>query len=149
MKLPYYAMNVYVKALRLPFLAGSIVPVVIGSALAFEEGCLSLPFFITCLLGMAGLHLSANMAYDYYDARGSDPINLRLTPFCGGSRVIQDGEIAPRIVLIMALGLFALGIAAGIQLIFLGLVFSRSRPLLIRASKDWNAFRKRGLFEPN
>jgi len=95
MKLPYYAMNVYVKALRLPFLAGLLVLVLTGAPLAFKEGGLSLPFFIICLLGMTGLHLGANRAKDYYDARDSDRINLRLTPFSGGSRAIQDGEIMP------------------------------------------------------
>ncbi len=30
-------MNIYLKALRAPFLAGSLVPVAIGSAFAFKE----------------------------------------------------------------------------------------------------------------
>ncbi len=118
-------MNVYIKALRAPFLAGSLVPVIIGSALAFTARAFSLPLFVLTALGVAGLHLGANLLNDYYDARGSDPINLRLTPFSGGSRVIQEGHMKPWLVLLMALFFFSLGAAAGLGLIYWG------RPLVI------------------
>ena len=118
-------MNVYLKALRAPFLAGSLVPVVMGSAFALAERVFSFPFFLVTALGVAALHLGANLLNDYYDARGSDPINIRLTPFSGGSRVIQDGEIAPWLVLLMAICFFAAGMAAGIWLIYSG------RPLVL------------------
>lgn len=121
----FATMNVYLKALRAPFLAGSLVPVVIGSAFAFQEKMFSLTFFLITCLGIAALHLGANLLNDYYDARGSDPINLRLTPFSGGSRVIQNREIAPWIVLWMALFFLMLGSAVGIWL------FSLGRPLVI------------------
>ena len=113
-------MNRYVKALRAPFLAGSIVPVIIGSAFAFAEKTFSLPFFLMILLGVAALHLGSNLLNDYYDARGSDPINVRMTPFSGGSRVIQNKEIPPGVVLLMAIIFFAVGLFAGIWLAYLG-----------------------------
>ncbi len=112
-------MNPYIKALRAPFLAGSIVPVIIGSAYAFAEKTFSFPFFLLILLGVGSLHLGANLINDYYDARGSDPINLRLTPFSGGSRVIQNKELAPRVVLFMAITFFSVGLLTGIWLIYM------------------------------
>jgi 1,4-dihydroxy-2-naphthoate octaprenyltransferase len=121
----FSSMNIYVKALRAPFLAGSLVPVVIASAFAFGEGVFSIRFFLVTLLGIAALHLGANLLNDYYDARGSDPINLRVTPFSGGSRVIQEGEMRPWVVLFMALIFFSIGSAAGIWLCFMG------RPLVL------------------
>jgi 1,4-dihydroxy-2-naphthoate polyprenyltransferase len=84
-------MNPYVKAVRLPFLAGSVIPVIIGATFAFEQGCFSFGFFLLSVSGITGLHLGANLLNDYFDARGSDPLNVRITPFSGGSRVIQDG----------------------------------------------------------
>ena len=82
-------MKNYIKALRAPFLAGSIVPVLIGSAYAvLQQQFMFLPFLVT-VLGVGALHLGSNLINDYYDAKGSDPINIRLTPFSGGSRVIQ------------------------------------------------------------
>jgi 1,4-dihydroxy-2-naphthoate octaprenyltransferase len=116
-------MNVYLKALRAPFLAGSLVPVIIGSALAFGEKNFSFAFLLITAVGVAGLHLGANLLNDYYDARGSDPVNLRVTPFSGGSRVIQEGEISPWVILLMALFFLGLGAAMGIRLVFLGRPF--------------------------
>ena len=112
--------NSYLKALRAPFLTGSLVPVVIGAALAFKESVFVFSYFLVTLIGVAGLHLGANLINDYYDAGGSDPINLRLTPFSGGSRVIQNGEITRETVLTMALFFFALGGFAGLWIVFKG-----------------------------
>jgi 1,4-dihydroxy-2-naphthoate octaprenyltransferase len=118
-------MNPYVKAVRAPFLAGSVIPVVIGSTFAFEQGCFSFADFILCISGIIGLHLGANLLNDYFDAKGSDPINMRVTPFSGGSRVIQDGEVPAVTVLIMALVFFGVGLGTGAWLALVG------RPLAI------------------
>ena len=112
-------MNIYVKALRAPFLAGSLMPVMIGSAFALTQKTFSFPFFLITALGVAGIHLGANLINDYYDAKGSDAINFRLTPFSGGSRVIQNKELAPWVVMLLALFFFGLGLTAGIWLICL------------------------------
>lgn len=112
-------MNVYLKALRAPFLAGSLMPVMIGSAFALTQKAFSFPLFLITAFGVAGLHLGANLLNDYCDAKGSDPINVRLTPFSGGSRVIQNREIAPWVVMLMALFFFVIGLGAGIWLVFL------------------------------
>lgn len=109
-------MNRYIRALRAPFLAGSIVPVIIGSALAFTDKTFSFPLFLIVLLGVTALHLGSNLINDYYDARGSDPINIRLTPFSGGSRVIQNKEIAPTVILLMAIGFLVIALFTGIWL---------------------------------
>lgn len=118
-------MNVYIKALRAPFLAGSIVPVLIAAGYAFlEKQFIFVPFLVS-ILGVGALHLGANLINDYYDARGSDPINIRFTPFSGGSRVIQNKEVAPGVILFMAIGFFALGLVCGIWLAGFG------RPLVL------------------
>ncbi len=104
---------------------GSIIPVIIGTAYAILEGkFIFVPFLIT-ILGVGALHLGANLLNDYYDARGSDPINVRMTPFSGGSRVIQNGEIAPPIILVMSILFFALSLITAIWLTYIG------RPLVL------------------
>ncbi len=109
-------MNVYVRAMRLPFCTGSVLPVIIVGAWVWPH--LSWPYFIACVVGAACLHLGANLINDYYDARGSDPINVRATPFSGGSRVIQEGLLPARTVLTMALTFFAVAVAIGLALVF-------------------------------
>jgi 1,4-dihydroxy-2-naphthoate octaprenyltransferase len=116
-------MKAYLKALRAPFLVGSIVPVIIGSAFAFATEAFSFPTFLMSVLGVAGLHLGANLLNDYHDARGSDPINVRLTPFSGGSRVIQDKEIAPWVIMFMSIIFFALGLGVGMWFVSMGRSF--------------------------
>ncbi|MCF8145881.1 MAG: prenyltransferase [Deltaproteobacteria bacterium] len=118
-------MNAYLKALRLPFLAGSIIPVILGAALALTINSFSILLFVICAAGIAGLHLGANLLNDYFDNRGSDPVNVHITPFSGGSRVIQDDNLSPRVVLAMALFCFAVGLGVGVWLVWWG------RPLVI------------------
>lgn len=118
-------MNPYIRALRAPFLAGSLVPVVLGGAFAFAQHAFSLPPFLLALAGVGALHLGANLLNDYWDARGSDPVNLKVTPFSGGSRVIQEGALKEQVVLFLALAFFAVGLATGILLVWMG------RPLVL------------------
>jgi 1,4-dihydroxy-2-naphthoate polyprenyltransferase len=111
-------LNAYVRALRLPFLTGSLYPVLVGTALAYwahrawHPGLLGLT-----LLGVACLHLGANLLNDYHDAFGSDPLNLHATPFSGGSRVIQRQELSPETVRKMAYAFLGLGALCGLGLI--------------------------------
>jgi 1,4-dihydroxy-2-naphthoate octaprenyltransferase len=112
--------NLYIKALRAPFLAGSLVPVIIGTCLAFTAGYFSPYNFFLAMLGVASLHLSANLLNDYYDARGSDPINIRATPYSGGSRVIQEGDLRATTVLGMSILFLALALVSAVCLIRTG-----------------------------
>jgi len=66
-----------------------------------------------------GIHVGTNVSNDYFDhLSGNDEINRHLTPFSGGSRVIQEGLIAPRTILTVALAGMAIGTAIGIYLVF-------------------------------
>lgn len=116
-------MKAYLKALRAPFLVGSLVPVIIGAAFAFTTETFSFLTLLMSALGVTGLHLGANLLNDYHDARGSDPINVRLTPFSGGSRVIQNKEIAPWVIMFMSIIFFALGLGVGMWFVYVGRPF--------------------------
>ena len=113
-------MNPYLRALRAPFLAGSLVPVLIAAAYALQNDRFAFLPFLLCLLGVAALHLGANLINDYHDALGSDPINERTTPFSGGSRVIQEGTVSRPAALGMFIGLSVLGLTCGLVLAFTG-----------------------------
>lgn len=114
-------LNVYVRALRLPFLTGSLLPVTAATALAYwSEKAWDFRFFCLTILGVAALQLGANLLNDYYDAFGSDPLNIYVTPFSGGSRVIQNQELSAQTVRLMAYLFLALGVVCGLALIYLG-----------------------------
>jgi 1,4-dihydroxy-2-naphthoate polyprenyltransferase len=113
--------SVYLRASRLPFLTGSLFPVAAAAALAYVTDQTWNPlFFGLTMLGVAALHLAANLINDYYDSFGSDPLNRNFTPFSGGSRVIQDQEMSPGRVKFLAYLLLGLGVACGLSLIYLG-----------------------------
>jgi 1,4-dihydroxy-2-naphthoate octaprenyltransferase len=118
-------MNAYIRALRAPFLAGSVAPVIIGSCLALTENQFSFFNSLIAVIGVSSLHLAANLMNDYYDARGSDPINLRVTPFSGGSRVIQEGEIGPFAILTMSVLFLIIALAMALIMVYAG------KPLVI------------------
>jgi len=67
---------VYLRASRLPFLTGSLLPVAAATALAYvTDHTWNFLFFGLTALGVAALHLGANLINDYYDSFGSDPLN--------------------------------------------------------------------------
>src|SRR5512140_1885282 len=111
----------YLKALRLPFLTGSLLPVTAATALAYWlHQAFNLGFFCLNLVGVAGLHLGANLINDYYDSFGSDPLNVNVTPFSGGSRVIQNRELEADTVKSLAYFFLAVGVICGLALIYAG-----------------------------
>jgi 1,4-dihydroxy-2-naphthoate polyprenyltransferase len=114
-------LGVFIRAARLPFLTGSLMPVVLTAALAEFRGTWEgfFYFFLT-ILGVAGLHTAGNLINDYYDSFGSDPINRFATPFSGGSRVIQNQELSAETVRNLAYASLALGVACGLVLMYYG-----------------------------
>ncbi|MBU0516326.1 MAG: 1,4-dihydroxy-2-naphthoate octaprenyltransferase [Proteobacteria bacterium] len=113
-------MNVYIRAMRLPFCTGSVLPVIVVGAAFWAEKPYPWLYLLACVVGVACLHLGANLINDYFDAKGSDPINVRATPFSGGSRVIQEGLLSAPAVLTMALGFFAAAFVIGLAVLLAG-----------------------------
>jgi 1,4-dihydroxy-2-naphthoate octaprenyltransferase len=113
-------MQVYIRAMRLPFLTGSLVPVLLAASQAYYGGFFRGPELLLVLIGVGSLHLAANLINDYSDAQGSDPINLHSTPFSGGSRVIQEKLLNVRRMFQMAVFFFALALLTGLILVWMG-----------------------------
>jgi 1,4-dihydroxy-2-naphthoate octaprenyltransferase len=112
---------IWLRELRVPFLTASIVPVILGSVVALiKMGNIDLFYLVLTLLGVCLLHAGTNVANDYFDYRGgTDNVNKEfVTPFSGGSRVIQQGLLSPKEVLAGSIILFALGALIGLYLTF-------------------------------
>lgn len=114
----------FVNAVRLPFLTATMVPVLIGAAIAYYDlgtaGGFDWGLFGLTLLGVALFHLGTNTANDYFDHRsGADEANFTPTPFSGGSRVIQRGLVDPRTMAVFALSFYVLGTFVGLTLVYL------------------------------
>lgn len=119
--------------LRAPFLTATLVPIFLGTSIAWVRNAVFyLEYFLFVLAGGIFLHLGTNVINDYFDHKsGNDEINKEFVrPFSGGSRTIQLGLLTPLEVLCGALLFYALGISIGLYLtwtrglfvLFLGLV---------------------------
>ena len=108
----------FARAARANFLTASIVPVILGSTLAWHDSGVFHPLrFVLCLLGITFIHAGANLANDYWDHRsGADWQNDPVTSLSGGSRVIQTRRLTPRSVLWLAVLCYVIGATAGIRL---------------------------------
>jgi 1,4-dihydroxy-2-naphthoate octaprenyltransferase len=108
----------WIIAIRAPFFTASAIPVLVGTALAWNmTGRFSLPKFILVLVGVPLFNAGTNLANDYYDHKtGNDEINTKVTPFSGGSRVIQNRVIPPKHMLIGSFFFFGLGSIIGLYL---------------------------------
>jgi 1,4-dihydroxy-2-naphthoate octaprenyltransferase len=112
-------LSTFMKALRASFFTGSIIPVFLGALIAWNHiSTFHWDYFLLTLIGVILLHAGANTANDYYDHKiGSDEVNIHYhTPIYGGSRLIQNGIVKPRIFLIISMSCLALASAIGIYL---------------------------------
>lgn len=111
-------MKKWLIAIRAPFFTAAIAPAIVGVAVAFYQGyAINWWRAVVTLVGLVAVHGGTNLANDYFDHRSrNDWVNLTPTPFSGGSRVIQDGVISPRAILIYSLSCFAVGIVCGLYL---------------------------------
>ncbi|MEJ2644562.1 MAG: prenyltransferase [Gammaproteobacteria bacterium] len=106
-------------ATRPAFLTASVLPVLVGLALAWSRrGTLAAEAAVLTLLGIALIHSGANVLNDYFDAlNGSDAVNRRrVFPFSGGSRFIQNGVLGVRETGRLATALLAAGAFLGLGL---------------------------------
>lgn len=104
---------------RAPFFTATIVPILLGSAVAFNETqSFNWTYFLLALVGGVFLHAGANVINDYFDHLSqNDEVNKEyVRPFTGGSRLIQDGLLSPNEVLIEAIVCLFLGSIIGLYL---------------------------------
>jgi 1,4-dihydroxy-2-naphthoate octaprenyltransferase len=112
----------WLHASRYEFFTGVIGPALVGGAAAWSGAhVFHLGLWLVTVVGLMLAHASANLANDYFDhLSGNDALNTEfITPFTGGSRVIQQGLATPREVLVAALVSLALAGACGLLLAWL------------------------------
>ena len=110
-------LKMVIRITRAPFFTAVIVPTLVGTALAWKNGYFHWGYLLLTLIGIVCINAGLDMSNDYFDhVAGTDDINDELTPFSGGSRVIQEGVLAPHQVLKLSLLFYAVGIAVGLYL---------------------------------
>jgi 1,4-dihydroxy-2-naphthoate octaprenyltransferase len=121
-------MPLLLRAVRAPFFTATVVPVLLGAILGwYEGGQFYWGWFFLTMLGAVAAHAGANSLNDYFDhVYGNDEAHPAPTPFSGGSRVIQDGLLSARQVLVVSVASFGIMIACGVIL-----AVARGWPILV------------------
>ena len=102
---------------RAPFLTATLVPVMLGVAVAANEGSWSLWLAFLTFLGGAFIHLGLNISNDVFDTMsGADAANTTPTQFSGGSRVVHYGLVRLRTLALLSATFYLAGIAIGLYL---------------------------------
>lgn len=121
-------LKLWLTAMRAPFFQAVIIPVVLGTTIAwYNTGIFHPAYFLLALIGAVFMHAGTNLANDYFDHKsGSDDINKEFTAFNGGSRMIQDGLISAKAICRAFVLFFGLSILIGLYLIWM-----RGWPILV------------------
>ncbi len=111
--------SLWLKAMRIPFLQATIIPVVLGGVVAWQlTGVFHWDLFLLTLLGASLIHIATNMLNDYFDYKsGNDLMVKHQNPFAGGGRILTTGLISPSRHLTVSLSCLVLGCLTGVYLI--------------------------------
>ncbi len=111
-------LKIWVKGLRLPFISVSVAAVVVGTAVAYyETKTLSWLYFILAVIGIVSFHSCADLLNDFFDHLSkNDEVNEKLTPFSGGSRMIQNKLFSTTRTLVGAVFSFMITLGIGLYI---------------------------------
>jgi len=113
---PRPTLKTWVMAARPKTLTAALVPVAVGTALAFGEGVGRWLPALAALVGAMFIQIGTNFTNDYYDFKKGADTAERLGP----QRVTQSGLIAPATVLAAAMACFGLAFLTGTYLVWVG-----------------------------
>lgn len=117
--------RLYFLATRPKFLTASVLPLLIGSAWGWQEaiahnaGMFNVMAFFLALLTTIFVHSTGNVFNDVFDdLNGNDRVNEgRISPYTGGSRMIQNGILNVSQMFRFGVVLMVLGAAFGTALL--------------------------------
>jgi 1,4-dihydroxy-2-naphthoate octaprenyltransferase len=112
----------WIQAFRFKFLPQGVMPVFIGSAVAYRETGLFFPgLFLMAFFGMMLVQFGLTMLDDWHDyLRGTDTTkSLEKNPYSGGSGVLADGTITPREMISVVALFYLIATAIGLYLTYL------------------------------
>ncbi len=80
---------------RPQFLIISLILILLGTSIAWYQGYFNPLHAGLALIGMLLVHISANTLNDYFDFQSGIDLEVKRTPFSGGSGILAAGLLAP------------------------------------------------------
>lgn len=113
---PLSPLRAWLMAIRIPTLPAAVVPVLVGSAIAYKLGSFQPLVFLAALIASICIQIGTNLANDYFDAKKGADTAERLGP----TRVTHTGLIAAETVRNAMLLSFLVAALCGVYLIVVG-----------------------------
>jgi len=110
-------MRTWFLATRPQFLIISVLQIFLGTAVAWYYGYFGLFYCLLALVGLVLVHISVNTLNDYFDYKSGIDLEVKRTPFSGGSGVLSAGLLSPASVGRLGLVCFLLAIPIGIYFV--------------------------------
>src|SRR5713226_7815675 len=112
--------GLWLKAMRVPFLQATFVPIILGGVIAWETlHVFNWGTFLLTLLGASLIQVASNMFNDYFDFKSGNDLQVRhQNPFAGGGRILTAGLIKPSTHLVVSTSCLILGSLIGFYFIF-------------------------------
>jgi 1,4-dihydroxy-2-naphthoate polyprenyltransferase len=110
----HQTITIWMRAIRIRFMLASLIAVASGISIAFwKHGVFNFTYAALTFAGVICLHASVDLLNDYWDyKRGTDVIAKR-TKFSGGTGVLPDNLLKPKMVYAAAMIFLILGVLTG------------------------------------
>jgi 1,4-dihydroxy-2-naphthoate octaprenyltransferase len=102
---------------RPQFLLLSVVLAFLGNAIAYYNGYFHLGYALLAFVGLLLCHISVNVLNDYFDYKSGIDLEVRRTPFSGGSGILPASLLKPGQVFWLGLVSFLLAVPIGVYFV--------------------------------
>jgi len=102
---------------RPQFLLLSVVLAFLGTCLAWYDGYFHIGYALLAFVGLLLCHISVNTLNDYFDYRSGIDLEVKRTPFSGGSGILPAALLKPRQVFWFGLVSLMLAIPIGVYFV--------------------------------
>lgn len=106
------------RAIRIKFILASIIAVSNGIAISYwKTGSVDLGYALLTYFGIMCLHISVDLLNDYYDFKRGIDTNTKRTRYSGGTGVIPENLINPRLIYCVGVVFLILGGLTGLYFV--------------------------------
>ncbi|MEA3226228.1 MAG: prenyltransferase [Planctomycetota bacterium] len=109
-------LKIWLLETRPQFLLLSVVLVLLGTAISYNDGHFDVLRFILTTLGLVLAHASVNILNDYFDYKSGIDLETTQTPFSGGSGILPKGLLESESVYKFGVGCLLTALLIGIYL---------------------------------
>ncbi len=102
---------------RPQFLLLSVVLAFLGTCIAWYDDAFHLGYALLAFVGLLLAHISVDTLNDYFDYKSGIDLEVKRTPFSGGSGILPAGLLKPRQVFWLGLVSFLLAVPIGVYFV--------------------------------